>query len=853
MKQTENALKRCLLLGWLALTIVLNLTAQTDETFRLRGIVMEESLQPLPFATIAITPLNGENEGEAVQQVTDDAGRFAVSLPRAERYRVEASYVGYTAEPMLKPYAEMKKSALLRFKMKEAVKEIGEVTVAVKRPLVRLDVDKLAYNVEEDPLSKNESLRDMLRRVPLVTVDGQGNVQVKGSSDFQIYLNGKPSSMINANPKDILQSIPAGSIKKVEVITDPGVKYDAEGVTAILNIVTNSGASFKGLAGSVFATVGYPFVLSAGSYLTAKFGKFGINSNYVCTYFKQKNNQSYESEEEFPSSFLINRGNTDRFNMEMHTGAITLTYDINPRNLLSLTTNFNFHKMNKYETLRGYSYTSKEQDALIYRDSVQNHSYNNRVTVESNLDYQWSGNTEGELLTVSYRYFYGPTTGKTTSGGGMYLSGKAPSIWQQRDLSKAGMHEHTAQADYSRPFAEKHAIEAGAKYIYRLGNTNPSYELYDPATDSWAPGSRFGQHLGIGGSPMNYVQTVLAAYTSYSFKANAWSLKAGLRLEGGGFSVKYATEPDANTRHRFTDLVPELSVGYNLSPSQQLKLNYTMRVRRPSMLQLNPYRSQVQMHRVLYGNADLLNERRNKLSLGYSLYKTKLSLNVSLDGSYVNKPITEVMFIDPQNPNVIVNTFENFGNRWSIRTNGFVYWSPLTWLRIISNFNVSYLTFNRKVDKTAANDISRISGVGGNVMIGSMITLPKDWMISLYLGRFWQEPTSYQEAFGSGYHSLVLNKTFLKKKLSVSLYVNNLFRSTYRFTIRQYTGAGQSVIHANNVARNFGINVSYSFGKMKSSIRKVQRTIENNDLSTESSGGTQQAGGSETPQSPSQN
>lgn len=91
MKQTENALKRCLLLGWLALTIVLNLTAQTDETFRLRGIVMEESLQPLPFATIAITPLNGENEGEAVQQVTDDAGRFAVSLPRAERYRVEAS------------------------------------------------------------------------------------------------------------------------------------------------------------------------------------------------------------------------------------------------------------------------------------------------------------------------------------------------------------------------------------------------------------------------------------------------------------------------------------------------------------------------------------------------------------------------------------------------------------------------------------------------------------------------------------------------------------------------------------------------------------------------------------------
>ena len=244
------------------------------------------------------------------------------------------------------------------------------------------------------------------------------------------------------------------------------------------------------------------------------------------------------------------------------------------------------------------------------------------------------------------------------------------------------------------------------------------------------------------------------------------------------------------------------------------------------MLQLNPYRSQVQMHRVSYGNADLLNERRNRLSLGYSLYKTKLSLNVSLDGSYVNKPITEVMFIDPQNPNVVVNTFENFGNRWSIRTNGFVNWSPLTWLRIISNFNVSYLTFNRKVDKTAANDISRISGVGGNVMIGSMITLPKAWMISLYLGRFRQRPTSYQEAFGSGYHSLVLNKTFLKKKLSVSLYVNNLFRSTYKFTIRRHTGAGQSVLHANNMARNFGINVSYSFGKMKSSIRKVQRRLK---------------------------
>lgn len=823
------------------------LSAQQAERITIRGIVLDEKMLPLPFATIEVTPISGEEKGDPIQQVTDDAGQFVLSLPQAEQYVIVASYVGYSMDPMTESYSSLKKKAMLRVKMKEDAQELGEVTVAAKRPLVRIDVDKLAYNVAEDPLSKNQSLRELLRRVPLVTVDGEGNVQVKGSSNFKIYLNGKPSSMLQANPKDILQSIPAGSIKKVEVITDPGVKYDAEGVVAILNIVTEAGASLEGITGTVYGSVLYPLYLASGAYVTAKIGKLGISGNYNYSYMNRKNQQSSEYDTELGNAYLHSASNANRMKMNMHTASLTLTYDLNPHNLLSLSANINPTFLGPNENVNTTERYKGAKESLLYRDSTFMLSKNQSGNVEANLDYQWTGRTPDQLLTVSYRYFYQPSNDDVMSRGIAYVPGMAPFQWQEKNLNDAHMNEHTGQVDYTQSFAKKHFIETGLKYIYRLGKTNPSYQIFDPQLNEWVVGSRYGQHLGISSSPMDYVQTVFAAYASYAYKVEKFSMKAGLRLERGLMDVAYQKVPEAGLKNHFTDVVPQLSLGYNITPTQQLKLNYMMHVGRPSIDQINPYKDQSQGYRVQYGNAALKNERQHTLSLGYSLFKTKFSLNASLNGLYVHHPITAVMFVSPDNPDVIQSTFENYGKKWSLGTNLFLSWNPNQWLRFYSNMNMSYVSFDRMRDSRNINggqgENKTIRGLGGTAYVGGMATLPKSWIIWFNTGLFRQEPTSYQESFGSGWHSFGVTKQFLKKKLSVSLFANNPFRAHYKLTITQYTGGGKATLRSTSIAPSVGLNISYTFGQLNKAIRTVSRSIENTDLSSEKQGSEAPQGG----------
>lgn len=217
----------------------------------LRGMVLDSlSREPVPFAAVSFTPIEEGKEGSALRQLTDDGGRFAISVPVANEYKVEASFVGKKMQSQILPYSKVKSMGMLRLFMADDAENLAEVTVTAARPLVRLDADRIAYNVKDDPLSKSENLQEMLRKVPLVTVDGEGNVSVKGSKNFRIYLNGKPSKMISSNPKEVLRSIPASTIKSVEVITEPGVKYEAEGVGAILNIITEQ-TSFEGYQAQV--------------------------------------------------------------------------------------------------------------------------------------------------------------------------------------------------------------------------------------------------------------------------------------------------------------------------------------------------------------------------------------------------------------------------------------------------------------------------------------------------------------------------------------------------------------------------------------------------------------------------
>lgn len=797
------------------------------------GVVLDSaSMAPVPYATVTLC---AQSPADTLRQVTDNFGQFSILSPQAKSYKLTASFIGKRAIP-LQLTAEQVRNIPVRLLMADEDTELGEVTVTAAKPLVTLAIDRIGYSVQDDPMSQTESLTDMLRKVPLVTVDGEGNVQVKGSNNFQIHINGKPSPMTKGNAKDVLRSIPASSVKNIEVITDPGVKYDAEGVNAILNIVT-VGRSLEGLSGSVRLRGAYPWAVGFGGNITAKIGKVGVIANY-----SHWNNSSRPNKADKRSVFnqerevLANYEAKDtKYSGDWLDG--TITYDINEKNLLSFnvggySNNSNINNM--FGTERTFLMSTNQLlSAVNSSRSTQTRSGN----WQTGVDYQLSTDVPDELLTISYRYQHmsdctesytkienlDPAT--TTLETATVLNTQ-----KQHVLSEALMGEHTGQIDYTRPFGKRHTIETGVKYIGRIGSSNPVEEYWN-GTD-WVPGSIFGQDSKMSSSPMTYFQNILGLYGAYSLKVKKMTFKAGLRSEYGSYQSKFKDLPEANLKRSFLDWVPAVSVGYNFSTGEMLKLSYGLQVNRPGIAQLNPFRNQSVKNSISYGNPYLKNEREQSVSLSYSKYSAKLYLSAGLSGSWCNNAIAQYSFVDVSNPNLLHTTYGNIAKRQSLSLSLYGNYNPTAWWRLYGNLYGSY-------GKLQAEGVTEIQtpyqwsnkGFGGSFYLGSYIRLPKGWSTNVNGGLYMSGVELNQNSTSvSHWHNVAISKSLFKSKLNLSLVASNFIKPTrcYQTVMRS---VGFESVHNNYYNSMYlGVSVSYSFGEMKSQIRRVQRTIQNTDL-----------------------
>ncbi|MDO4722087.1 TonB-dependent receptor domain-containing protein [Porphyromonas circumdentaria] len=809
--------------------------AQRQE-ITLKGVIMDSvTNETIPYATIAITPMRGAQQLETLQQVTDDMGRFAVLVPSAEEYSLLASFVGKKMNPLKVSYERVQSGAMVRVRMQDRTEELSTVTVTAARPLVRIDADRIAYNVTDDPMSKSENLRDMLRKVPLVTVDGEGNVQVKGSSNFRIYLNGKPSSMMSSNPKEVLRSIPATSIKKVEVITDPGVKYDAEGVNAILNIVTDS-TSLEGYTGTLSfnASPLQPY-LSPSLFFTGKIGKLGITTNYSYWDYRTTISTETHTDIDFTHGKQRELSRMPDNKAHGHYGSLNLTYDFNPKNLLSADVSFNLYD-SKNRTLSENRLT---QTTGVLQDAYEGNTHNksHSGSIEANIDYQHSTDRENELLTLSYRLMHSPSGSEQnmdlnyTHRGGVAIVSPLP--LQQRSHSRAALNEHTVQIDYTRPFGTVHLIDVGAKTIFRRGSSHSTYELFNPIQQTWEKGSLFGQHVGIASAPMKYQQDIYGVYANYTAKLTDFTLIAGVRGEYGIYNVRFDDLEGANFSRTFLDLVPQVTLSYQLSNMQQLKLSYNYRVARPNIRQLNPYRTQQSPTLISEGNPDINNSKMHHLNLSYNYYSQKFTLMASLQGGYSNDNITQIMYLDKENPTIVHASWGNYGTSRNMGGNVFINYTPKPWLRIYANGNLTHYYFEARNQKNPQGEAYTNSqqGFGGVSYLGATITLPKKWTVGLNGGFFAQEPRLGHSSVYGTWHNMSLSKALFKNRLTLSAFVNNPFMPYQTFRVTTTAPGFRGEVAVKQFMFNGGIGISYNFGQMKSQIRKVQRTIVNDDLS----------------------
>ena len=686
---------------------------------------------------------------------------------------------------------------------------LDEVVVAQRRKLIKNDIDKLTYDVQHDKTAQTKTTLEILKKIPLVTVDGQENIRVQGSTSFKVYKNGHPDpSLSGQNLKDILKAIPASTIKRIEVITDPGAKYDAEGTTAILNIVMMSSSKLQGVSGNVNSKIDSYGSVRLGTYLTTKVGKLTttVNYNYANQNKKQTENYREEAYNYVKTGEQKREYGTNSTAATIHFGNISASYEIDSLNLMTASANFFGYKAdaNTQNTNERWDKNS----LLIYKfdNNMTTPGYSD-LNLGGRFDYQHKTHLDGEVLTLSY--MLAATRPQTTFRQTYSNMVNFPVSYTSYDQNtRERFTEHTFQIDYVRPFGKHHKIESGTKYILRNNNSTSLMDYQGTTPDME--------------SKFKHKVQVAAAYLSYILTAGKWAARAGLRYEFTRMKASYPDGSNADYHANLNDWVPSASLQYKISDGQTLKFSYNTSINRPGIGYLNPAIISTPTA-VSFGNANLGSSRNQKLQLVYMLVTSKLTLQLSPYYSFTNNGIGRILYEQNRKD---VSTFQNILKSKIFGISSYTAWTPFTGTSFTLNASMRYARI------TLPTPYIKNSGCGGGIYFDWEQKIPWKLTLTTSLGGEYGNRVYNPYAIEGHwfYYNFTLTRRFLKDKLTVSLSAESPFvkerSTTYRIVQGDYTGYERAVMKP----QCFKIGLSWKFGKLRASVKRAARSIENDDL-----------------------
>lgn len=841
IQHNSNKMKGLLRVKLVTLLILLTctqlLTAQQKEStsFQIQGILLDSiTRQGEPYATIKVA--RKESPQKAVKMLVSDMnGKFKERVPGSGSFLLIITSVGRTT--ITRPFTASQGEKLIDFGtmlVSDASNELGQIEVVAQKPLVKADVDKIEYNIQDDPDSQSNSLLEMLRKVPLVTVDGEDNIKVNGSSSFKVYVNGRPNNMMSNNPTEVLKSMPANSIKHIEVITNPGPKYDAEGVGGILNIVTvgsgmegytatfSGNVSNNGGGGSLFSTV--------------QKGKLTVSARYNYDYSKQPKSHSGGTRTTLPKRLTEHSSdvlyeNSNKGNHRFHAGSLEASYEIDTLRLVSMS--FGLWGGGYRGDRDGHQLGSHPSLGELYEYATVGRTKNSWFSIDGGIDYQRLFHTKNRMLTFSYKINTNPSTSDDYTD---YVNKTAVPEWEDFIHRLTNLHtdgkqhttEHTFQVDYTTPIGKLHTIEGGVKYILR--DNAADNDRYEQTSDSPEADYAFDEEYS---SHYKHQNDILAAYLGYGLKWKKLSGRLGLRYEFTHQEVKYLLGKGEDFQKDFNDLVPSASIGYQLTDLSNLRLGYNMRIYRPGIWYLNPYLDDSNPSNLSQGNPNLNSEKSHNLNLSYSNFTQKFNLNVGIHYSFTNNSIEHVNTLmqdteipglqNPTGKEVLYSTYYNMGKNRTVGLNGYINWNATSNTRLYLNINGSYVYI--KGAENLKNDGWTMFAFGGIQQ-----TLPKDWRISLNL--MGQTPWIMLQGKGSRFfdYSLSVNKSFLKKRLTLSAYASNFFKKYKRNSSHLEDVNFVQDSYNRYTRQRFGFSISYRIGELKASVKKAARSISNDDV-----------------------
>lgn len=789
-------------------------TAQTQNSptnITVKGAVIDSAAnKPLGYVTVALQ--DSATRTPVKSTLAKDDGSFEIKAPEGKTYQLVIAFIGYVTKvlPVKPTGTEFNAGKIL---LAAASKELKEVTITAVRPVMKQEVDRLTYDVQADPESKAVSALDMMRKVPLLSVDGDDKIRLKGSGNYKILINGKESALMAKNPSDVLKAMPATNIEKIEVITTPPAKYDAEGLTGIINIITKKNAD-QGYNGSI--NMRYNTVWGPGYNLngTVKQGKFGLSGYAGFGTQKEVTAATYNNLTQLATQSVLSQNGTNTFSGKYKYANAELSYEIDTLNLLTGSFEIFQGHFDQNGVLQSNLTNSIGTVDQAYRNTVTNNSKDKGADVAVNYQRSFK-NHKDELLTASYKYSYSPSDQFNSNSFTDRFNYDDVNNPDFRQRNNAGNREHTFQLDYVYPL-KKINIEAGAKAILRNNFSDFRREDLDPTTNQYVIDT--GQT-----STFDYHQDVTSFYNSYQLKLSKWTAKAGLRIEHTKISADFMGTP---LDRGYNNLIPSISIQRSLK-SSSINLGFTQRIQRPGIYQLNPFIDRSNPKFISTGNPDLRPELNNTFELTYSNFK-KAAITVGLSYAFSNNSIQNVSHLQVDNTSLDTVTYTTYQNLGSNRNLG---------LNINTNFSVTKaftISLNGQVSHvwlkgTYNGQFYKNDGYIGNSFASLTYKLGDTYRLGLNAGFFSGDVNLQGSSSNFIYNSYTVAKDLFNKKFTVTLVANNPYSKYRAFSNTTRTPDFTQITSRENPYRHFAIRLNYKFGKLNGDIKKNQRSINNDD------------------------
>ncbi|QHT68286.1 TonB-dependent receptor [Rhodocytophaga rosea] len=805
---------------------------------RISGTVTDASnSEPVAYATVALmqpsskTPVDGA--------VADENGKFSITKVAEGDYKVVISFIGYEDKVIdnIKVSDNKAEINLGTIKVSPTVQELNEVTVQGQKDLIEEKVDRTVYNAENDATNRGGDATDVLRKVPMLSVDLDGNVSMRGSQNLKVLINNRPSTITAGSVADALKQIPSDMIKSVEVITSPSAKYDAEGSGGIINIITKKN-NLQGFSLNVDGSAGTrgSDLRMQGSYNKGKMGftlggggRFGYNikgefDNTQQTY-------SYDESGILTGTFLNTQQASTRNQFLFGRYNFGWDYNINKNNYLNASVQFGARNRNTYQdNLFTQSY---QNDAFIGSGlrNVDVSDLSNNVDV--NLNYTHNFSKPGQELSILSQYSRNNATNNFINS---VLQEDDLSITSRlKNLNESYNQETTVQIDYQTPLAKNQMLELGAKDIIRQVTSNFTYYAADGPTGEYVPltDTRLT-------NVFNYDQNVTSGYLSYTLNfLKDYTLKAGSRYEYTTINAKFQQEQDEITIPSYGTLVPSVNISKKLKNGNTLKAAYNRRIQRPSLQFLNPNVQASNPLSETVGNPDLRPEFTNNYEVGYNTYIKKTSLSFS---AFMRNTTGSIQANRTPVGDVIRTTYENIGKEDAYGLSVFGNVSLSNKLSFNAGTDMYYAVLNNNVSNAmykASNEgfVYNIRGMGS-------YTIGDGWGLQLF--GFYRGRQVQLQGFqgGFGIYSLSLRKEFNDKKASIGFGAENFFTTAVK--MRSELASPILTQSSVNTMRNmsFKVTFSYRIGKMTMNTRR-SKSVTNDDLKGNEGGGNAQESGAQ--------